>query len=529
MKRIFLYTLLICFLASGFPIAQADDLPVGVSASYSFEASVGQTGLNRDLSLAAFDNQLQLGIPAGQLIAPAIIEITRTDELITPPNNLLQVGSIYQINIPVESFNNGGVYYLSLKSSESNYYKQVYWFDNTKNNWQPLETNENFNKKLISVTLKSPVIRLAVFENKTTLVKGKASWYRYKSGLFTASPDFPVGTKLRVINLDNKKSVDVVVNDHGPDRSKLPNRTVDLDAVAFARLAPLGQGTINVAVEKLSSNSSPIIVVPIVPAVKPAGGDKITVSAKTAVAFNSADKKIIWSKNENAVIPLASLTKLVAVKVFLETKPDLKKVVAYSVKDEQENNKYVPASQSARLKLKDGDKVTIKDLVYSSLIGSTNNTVESLVRLSGLKRDAFITKMNKRVKDWGTTNTKFIEPTGLSVKNVTTARDYVIIAREAFLDSTISNATSQTSYSLVTINSKTKFSFKNTNLLAQPKNSGILGSKTGYLDEAGYCLATKWPSAKNKNIIVVTFGSPSRQASADDTKTILAFANKNIN
>jgi len=524
MKRILIYTLLICFLSSGLSAVKAADLPDYNGASYSFEASIGQSGLNNDLSLLAFDYQVELGIPAGQLTAPALIKLTKTNEAVTLPANLTQVDSLYQIDIPTEAFNSQGVYYLSLKSSNSNFYKQVYWLDNISGNWQPLETTENFNKKIISVTLKAPSIRLAVFENQATLIKGQASWYRYKNGLFAASPDFPKGTKLRIINLANKKSVDVVVNDYGPVRTKHPERAVDLDAVAFARLASLGQGTINVAVEKLSNDVKSVTPAPVQPK-----DNKVTVSARTAVAFNSADKKVIWGKEENTVIPMASLTKLVAVKVFLETKPDLKKVITYSVKDEQLNNLYVPANASARLKLKDGDKVTIKDMVYSSLIGSTNNTVETLVRVSGLKRETFIAQMNKRVKEWGTTKTKFIEPTGLSPKNVTTARDYVIIAREAFLDPLISSATTQVSYALTTINSKIRYSFKNTNLLARESGSGLLGSKTGYLTEAGYCLVTKWPTDKKKNIILVLFGAPSRQASVDDTKTLLTFASKYIN
>jgi len=524
MKRILIYTLLIVFLSSGSTVAQAVEVSVIASSSYNFEASVGQANLNRDLSILAFDNQVELGIPAGLLTAPALIRITKNDDqAISPSANLVQVGSQYQIDLTPEAFKSTGVYYLSLKSSESNYYKQIYYFDNVKNNWQALETTENFNKKIISITLKIPSIRLVVFENKISLVKGKASWYKYKNGLFTASPDFPKGTKLRVINLDNKKSVDVVVNDYGPVRAKHPERAIDLDAVAFARLAPLGQGTINVAVEKLADNAKPLIN-----NVSPVSDDKISVSAKAAIVFNSADKKVLWSKEENAVIPLASLTKLVAVKVFLETKPDLKKVVSYSVKDEQLNNQYVLANQSARLKLKDGDKVTVKDLVYASLIGSTNNTVETLVRISGLKRELFIARMNERVKVWGATKTRFVEPTGLSSKNVTTARDYVIIAREAFLNSIISSATTQSSYAVTTINSKVRHSFKNTNTLARESGSGILGSKTGYIDEAGYCLVTKWPTSKNKNIIVALFGEPSHKVSVTDTKTLVDFANKTI-
>ncbi len=518
-KKIIVGTLLVGFFISGLVPLHADENQV-----YEFEASISEQNLAKDLSFAPFENRIQVGLPGGSLKTAAIIKISAMYESIAQLPGLQSVGPMYQIDIPSSAFASGR-YFVSIKSSGSNKYKQIYFFDsNFPGNWRPLPTNENFGKGVISSFVTIPFARLAVFESSSIIVTGKASWYRYKNGLFAASPDFPQGTRLRVINTENKKSVDVIVNDFGPNRALHPDRVVDLDAVAFTRLASLGQGTISVAVEKLPDN----VVIPQEPVLPVQDDDDLNISAKSAVVFNSADKVIMWSKDAERQIPLASLTKLIAVKVFLETKPDLKKVVAYSVKDEQLNNLYVPASQSARLSLKDGDTVTIKDLVYSSLIGSTNNTVESLVRISGLKRTDFIARMNQRVKQWGATKTHFIEPTGLSEKNVTTAKDYVIIAREAFLDPIISSASVLPSYTVTTKNTKTSRSFKNTNLLARDKNIELLGSKTGYLVEAGNCLATKWSSDVSKNIIIVVLGAPTRPISVDDTKKLLEFARKNI-
>ncbi len=517
MKKIISYIFLVVFAFTSFSSGVKADF--GTGQLYNFEASLGETVIGRDMAIPAFDYQLELGIPANRLKTPSTIQITKTDELVSL-NDLTQASEVFQIILPSENFNSGP-YYLTLKSSDSNYHKQIYLFDEEKLTWQPLETKENFFKKIISTTLTSPQVKLVVLENTKILVKGAASWYKYKNGLFAASPDWPKGTKLRVINLDNKKFVDIEVNDYGPNRAQHPERAIDLDAVAFKLLAPLSQGTVNIAIEKITADSSL--------AKPPSNPEDIAISAKAAVAFNSADKKILWSKELDTVMPLASLTKLVAVKVFLETKPNLNKVVTYSFQDEKLNHNYVLPGESARLRLKDGDRVTVKDLVYASLIGSTNNTVESLVRVSGLKRETFIARMNQRAKEWGAKNTKFIEPTGLSPKNVTTPRDYVIIAREAFLDPIISAVSIKPSYTVTTINTKVKHTFSNTNLIAREKGTEILGSKTGYLVEAGYCLATKWPTDKRKNLIIILFGSPSRQASVDDTKSLLALAIKKLN
>ena len=119
-------------------------------------------------------------------------------------------------------------------------------------------------------------------------------------------------------------------------------------------------------------------------------------------------------------------------KVFLDTKPSLNNVVTYSVKDEEYNYEYCKKWESARLKVDDGDTLTIEDLIYSSLVGSANNSIETLVRVSGMNRNDFIKKMNETVRLWGANSTSFEEPTGLSPNNVSSASDYAIITKEVF-------------------------------------------------------------------------------------------------
>lgn len=523
MRKLTVFFLILGFFAplTAVPVWADEQGPESV-INQTFTASVGEAGLAKDLSFSVFDNELQVGIPAGRLTAPTIVTLSKIPEPAALPTGFTMPGTLYQIDIPAVAFKTGE-YYVSLKSSGSAGYKQIYFFDKNSG-WRPLVTNENFAKGVVSTKLTMPFMRLGVFENPQMLVKGNASWYRYKNGNYAASPDFPAGTRLRVINQANNKFVDVTVNDFGPDRTKHPDRVVDLDAVAFARLAPLGQGTVSVVVEKLTGSETTMAKTPASPSTT--ANNEIT--AHAALVFNSLDQKVLWSKNPDDVIPLASLTKLVAVKTFLDTKPNLEKVVSYSVQDEKYNALYVNPTESARLKLQDRDQVKVKDLVFASLVGSTNNTVESLVRVSGMTRENFIKKMNQNVKGWGATHTQFVEPSGLSVHNVTTAAEYAIIARRVFLDDFIAQATVRPSYTVTTLNTHKSFTFKNTNLLARDKDSSLLGSKTGYLVEAGYCLATKWPTTKDKNIIIVLFGAPTRQASVDDTKKLVTLAEKAI-
>ena len=80
---------------------------------------------------------------------------------------------------------------------------------------------------------------------------GMASWYSCCGGLFAASTKFKKGSVLRVINLANNKYVDVIVNDYGPDNTRYPDRIIDLDRVAFQKIAHLESGLISIIIYPL--------------------------------------------------------------------------------------------------------------------------------------------------------------------------------------------------------------------------------------------------------------------------------------
>ncbi len=77
----------------------------------------------------------------------------------------------------------------------------------------------------------------------------------------------------------------------------------------------------------------------------------------------------------------------------------------YKYQDEEYNYNYVNKWESARVRLDEGDKLTVNDLIYSTLVGSANNAIETLVRYSGLSRDAFIQAMNDKAKTLGAEST----------------------------------------------------------------------------------------------------------------------------
>ena len=371
-----------------------------------------------------------------------------------------------------------------------------------------------------------------LIDNRLRMVQGQASWYRYKNGLFAASPDYPKGSVLEVTNLSNGKKVRVTVNDFGPERGVHPDRVIDLDYVAFSEIASPGAGLVFVSVEPVTifgsnfnnattnenteTNTSDNTKV---------NSSKPEIKALAAIVVRESDGEVIYSKSETKVLPIASLSKLIFAKVFLDLGINFDEVVTYKKQDENYNYEYCEVWESARLSVVEGETLTVGDLFYSAIIGSANNTVETLVRNSGLSRADFVARMNKYAKDLGATNTFFVEPTGLSPENVSSAKDYAIIVKEIFADKRLQEISSQTTYSFSTINTKKLHNLKNTNQLLKDSTYKITGSKTGYLHESGYCLVTR-VNHLGENYIVINLNSKTRDDSFKDNEKLIQFSLK---
>lgn len=471
-------------------------------------------------TVASFTDKIKLSLVPGILSESTDVEVVRLDEGIPNPWQLDRISDIYQFEFKNKAaYDNHKPFYIQLSyNQKDSHHKKVFFYDKNFNTWRPLPTTDSPDGLFVRSLIHLPYARIAVFSYPDTLTVGQATWYAYKGGNFAASPDFPKGSVLRVFNTYNNKFVDVKVNDYGPERGRFPNRAIDLDKVAFAKISPLGAGVINVIVQ-------PLYIAPDqqgrVLGVSEGGiSNELNITSKSAVAIDEDTGNILWEKNSTSSVPLASLTKLVTVKVFLDTKPTLNKIVAYSKQDENYNYEYCKPWESARLKAVEGEQFTIEDLIYGALVGSANNAIETLVRISGLDRNDFIAKMNNAVAEWGASSTHFIEPTGLSPENVSSAMDYAIISKNALSHPIIQKASTMREYKFTS--SVRDYVIRNTNQIIRSDKFSITGSKTGYLEEAGYCLMTRVNSG-NKNIIVVTMGTDNRDKNFAETTELIQY------
>lgn len=526
--KIIIFIFSLCFLTlSGFVFANDEITQPEEIVNREYFIRLDKATIAKGYTVSAFNNNLKLSLVPGILSESTGVDIIELHEKMEMPWQLDRISNIYQFEFRNKAaYDNHKPYYIQFNYDKStDNYKQVFFYDKNYNTWRPLPTRDFPDEKFVRSLIHLPFARIAVFDNPEVMSVGNASWYAYKGGNFAASPDFPKGSKVRVRNVDNDKYVDVEINDYGPDRYLHPDRVIDLDKDAFSYIASLGAGIINVTVEPLDVkpvNNRVLNIASTGAAIEP----KSTV--KSSIVINEESGEILYEKNATSTLPLASLTKLVAVKVFLDTKPSLNNVVVYSVQDEEYNYEHVNKWESARLRVEDGETMTIEDLLYSSLVGSANNTVETLVRVSGLNRDDFINKMNETVKNWGAVSTSFVEPTGLAPENVSSVSDYAIITKEVFKNPIIQKASTMREYKFSTINTEKPHKVKNTNKIIAKDNFNVTGSKTGYLDEAGYCLMMRAKAPTGEQVIVVTLGAETRDISFNETDELMRYGLRKI-
>ncbi|MFA5317889.1 MAG: RlpA-like double-psi beta-barrel domain-containing protein [Patescibacteria group bacterium] len=502
--------------------AQADEKEVLQTKQYFI--NLDKATIARGYTVAAYENQIKLSLIPGILNESTGVDVWELHEPLNEPWQFNRISEVYQFEFRNKAaYDNEKPFIIQLKyNSEDNNLKQVYYFDKNYNSWRPLPTQDYFGEQMARAYIHLPFARVAVFSNPDVMAVGNASWYVYKNGDFAASPDFPKGSILKVTNLENNKTIEVEINDWGPDRAIHPDRVIDLDKLAFKKIASLGDGIVRVGVEPIyiPEENGSVLGIKI-----DRINENLDINSKAFIVQDINSGEVIIAGNATTTLPLASLTKIVTASVFLDTNPDFNKVITYSVKDEENNWPYLENKyESMRLQIEDGDQFTVKDAFFSTLVKSTNNTAETLARISGIPREDFIKKMNEKVHEWGATSTVFVEPSGLSPENVSTVSDYAIISKNALKHPKLLEATTLKRYEFTTLKDKKKVIQSNTNELLYD-SFYVTGGKTGYIDEVGYCLMTKIKTG-NSEIIGVLLGADTREQSFNEMRDLLKYASR---
>ncbi len=220
---------------------------------------------------------------------------------------------------------------------------------------------------------------------------------------------------------------------------------------------------------------------------------------KSAFLVDFETGNVLYAKNVNNPRAIASITKLVAAMVVLDSKIDLNKTAVISKSD---------ARNSSKSRLKRGYELTLYDLLHAGLMNSDNRAMRAIARETYGSYDKFAEEMNKKIKRLGLKKSIFYEPTGLSSKNVSTAEEVAKILHYSYEYKLLAEITSKKRYKVKVLNKKNKrLQMANTNLMvASPYK--VLAGKTGYIRAADYCLATLVKNKKGKKLTAVVLGVP---------------------
>jgi D-alanyl-D-alanine endopeptidase (penicillin-binding protein 7) len=224
----------------------------------------------------------------------------------------------------------------------------------------------------------------------------------------------------------------------------------------------------------------------------PADGPRL--HSRAAVVFDPASNEVIYDRRSDAVLPIASITKLMTALVVVEAGQPLYDELTITSEE-------ATATSRSTSRLPVGATLTRAELLQLALMSSDNRAAYALCRNYPGGYAQCIAAMRRKAADLGMVNTRFLEPTGLSSENVSTPQDLARLVRAAARVPLIQQYT--TAPSLVVPLRGRPVEFRNTDRLVLDPSFGVRVSKTGFINEAGRCLVLQVELASRPFVIVL--------------------------
>ncbi len=239
--------------------------------------------------------------------------------------------------------------------------------------------------------------------------------------------------------------------------------------------------------------------------------DPLDLKSSVALVMDQDTKEVLFSKNESAVLPIASITKLMTGVLISEAKLPMDEMITVTQAD-------VDTEKGSSSRLSVGTELSRGELLHLALMASENRAAHALGRTYPGGLPVFVSLMNAKAKMLGMHDTNYVEPTGLSSKNQSSARDLATLVNFAYGDPTLREFSTSTGYQ-VAVGRRT-LQFNNPNRLVKNPAWDIGLQKTGYISEAGQCLVMQAKVAGRKLIMVFldSAGKFSRLADAERVK-----------
>ncbi|WP_350295870.1 serine hydrolase [Limnohabitans sp. Rim8] len=221
--------------------------------------------------------------------------------------------------------------------------------------------------------------------------------------------------------------------------------------------------------------------------------DPLDLRSSVALVVDQDTQEVLFRKNDQVILPIASLTKLMTGLVMAEAKLPLHEMITISQED-------VDTEKGSFSRLAVGTQLPRGDLLHLALMSSENRAAHALGRTFPGGLNAFVFRMNERAQSLGMRDTRYSEPTGLSSRNQSSANDLALLVAAAYKESMLRELS--TSHGREVDVGRRTLKYKNTNRLVKSPEWEIGLQKTGYITEAGQCLVMQTKVAGRKLIMV---------------------------
>jgi D-alanyl-D-alanine endopeptidase (penicillin-binding protein 7) len=244
--------------------------------------------------------------------------------------------------------------------------------------------------------------------------------------------------------------------------------------------------------------------------------DPLNLNSSAALIVDADTNEILLGKNDHAVLPIASLTKLMTALIIAESGLAMNETLTISNAD-------VDRVKNSGSRLAVGARLTRQQALHLALMSSENRAAHALARTYPGGSRQFVQQMNERARQLGMLETQFVDPTGLSSGNQSSARDVAILAHVTNQVPSIRRFSTATSYGLPV--GRHVIPYRNSNRLVDRDQWDISLQKTGFIREAGRCVVMH-VNVAGRNLIMVLLDAQNSNARLGDAERMRVWAER---
>lgn len=328
-----------------------------------------------------------------------------------------------------------------------------------------------------------------------------------------------------LLGMSSLSSAELIMNSGANPQSNISWSSEDADQLLNGDLShsaeePSPQGSTKVTTSVRSSNgvaqTAPTKTVRIVDTKQYTG--QPSVNARAALVMDGQTGEVLYSKNSNTALPIASITKLMTAVVISDARLNMSENITL-----QQSDFSCSGCKSSSSTLRAGDSMNRAEALLFALMKSENPAASALARTYPGGRSAFISAMNAKARSLGMNSTHYMESTGLHPGNVASARDLGILVNTASQYGLIRQFSTTPSYDFNLGYRVLKSN--NTNALVRNGGWNINISKTGFINEAGRCVVMH-TTLNNRPAVVVLLGADSSVARTNDATRLMNWASQ---